>query len=68
MRRVSEQRELIAAVARKNDVSTEVITKLLELEEEFRNLHVYGVRPRFRSRIGEIVNSAADREGKTTNR
>ena len=58
----SEKSELIAKVAAENDVSAEVIEKLLSLEEEFKNLHAYGVRPRFRSRIGEIVDRALERE------
>ena len=46
------------AAAAKNEISADVIENLLDLERDFKNLHVYGARPRFRRRIGEIVEAA----------
>lgn len=51
-------RELIDAVAARNEVSVDVLEKLIDLEADFKNLHTYGARPRFRRRIGEIVDIA----------
>ena len=58
MARVDDHRDLIAAVAAKNEVSTDVIEKLISLEADFQNLHAYGARSKFRSRIDDIVEVA----------
>ena len=58
MARADDHRDLIAAVAAKNEVSVEVIEKLINLETDFQNLHAYGARSNFRSRIDDIVRVA----------
>ena len=58
MARADDHRDLIAAVAAKNEVSTDVIEKLINLEEDFQNLHAYGTRSNLRSRINDIVEVA----------
>ena len=50
--------ELIETVASRHDVSTEVIETLINLEADFRNLHIYGARSNLRARINEIINKA----------
>ena len=68
MTRASVQRDLIEKVAENHDVSVEVIEELLALELEFKNLHAYGARSRFRSRIGEIIDKALRDARETTER
>ena len=58
MTRLDENRDMISAVAAKNEVSADVIEKLINLETDFQNLHVYGARSKFRSRISDIVEVA----------
>ena len=58
MTRANDHRELIATVAASNEVSVEVIEKLIGLEGDFQNLHAYGARSQFRTRIGEIIDVA----------
>ena len=58
MTRANEHRDLVAAVAAKNEVSVDVIQKLINLEADFRSLHAYGARSNFRSRINDIVDVA----------
>ncbi len=58
MARADDHRDLIAAVAVKNEVSTDVIEKLINLESDFQNLHAYGARANFRSRIKDIIEVA----------
>lgn len=58
MAQLSDHRDLIVAVAAKNDVSVDVIEKLINLESDFQNLHAYGARPTFRSRINDIIEVA----------
>lgn len=61
MRRGNDKRDLIEMVAAKHEISAEVIESLLDLENDFRNLHAYGARPQFRSRIEEIIDAALER-------
>ena len=58
MTRAYDHRDLIAAVASKNEVSVEVIERLIDLEGDFQNLHAYGARSNFRSRINAIIDVA----------
>lgn len=50
-----QYREAIGAVCEANGVSVELVESLLQLEERFRNIHSWGVRPRLRSAIKEIL-------------
>ena len=54
----NDHRSLVAEVAATHEVSVDVIEKLLNLEKDFQNLHAYGARPSFRSRIDDIVRVA----------
>ena len=58
MTRANEHRDLVAAVAAKNEVSVDVLQKLINLEADFPSLHAYGARSNFRSRINDIVDVA----------
>jgi DNA sulfur modification protein DndC len=55
---VEANRDLLEDVAARFEVAPDVLTRLLQLEAEFRNLHAWGARPAFRSRIAEIVDRA----------
>lgn len=68
MRRGSGTRHLIVTAAAKNEISAEVIEELLDLEDDFKNLHVYGARSRFRSRINEIIEAALQQTRAATGR
>ena len=58
MTRIDNHRDLIETIAVKNEVSVDVIEKLISLEADFSNLHKYGARTEFRSRITDIVDVA----------
>lgn len=55
--RLRDQDQLIRALALKNGVSADLVVRLLALEEEFPNLHAWGVRPELRRRMTALVDS-----------
>jgi len=50
--------ELIAAAAAENGVDIALIRAVLDLEPEFRNLHAYNNKPRFKRRLQSLVDEA----------
>ncbi len=68
MSRSEDHRDLISAAAAKNEVSVDAIEKLINLETEFQNLHAYGARSNFRSRIDDIVRVALQQARVADNR
>jgi len=50
-----QYREAIHEVCEANGVSVELVESLLQLEERYRNIHSWGVRPRLRSAIKDIL-------------
>ncbi|MCO4317812.1 hypothetical protein M8997_011525 [Phyllobacterium sp. 21LDTY02-6] len=49
------RQRLVARVSAANNVSGSLLEKLLDLEEEFSNLHAWGMRPALRRRIASVV-------------
>ena len=50
--------DLIVAAAAENGVDVALIRAVLDLEPEFRNLHAYNNKPRFKRRLQAIVDDA----------
>lgn len=59
------RQKLVAQVAVSNDVSETLLNSLLELEDEFANIHAWGMRPALRRRIVGLVDDALNASGIT---
>ena len=56
--------EIIRAVADRNEVSFDLVKKLIALEEDHGNLHGYGARPALKRAVNEIIDAALTESGK----
>jgi DNA sulfur modification protein DndC len=54
-----DEEQMIEDVAVENGINSEVLSGLLALEEEFPDLHAWGMRPQLRRRIEDILSTAA---------